>query len=128
MIDEVVSPVLQSNVPVKFDAVSNEVPLQLSVTVTVGAFGGLPGLATPLPAADVHPTPTDWVTVYVPAVVTVIDGVVAPVLHNKAPVKLVAASNDVPSQLSVTITVGAFGGLPGLATPLPVTDVHVPTV
>jgi hypothetical protein len=128
VIDGVVSPVLHNKVPVKLDAVSNEVPLQLSVTVTVGAFGGLPGLATPLPAADVHPTPTDWVTVYVPAVVTVIDGVVSPVLHNSAPVKFDAVSNDVPSQLSVTVTVGAFGGLPGLATPLPAIDVHVPTV
>jgi hypothetical protein len=128
VIEVVVSPVLHNKAPVKFDAVSNDVPSQLSVTITVGAFGGLPGLATPLPAADVHPTPTDWVTVYVPAVVTVIDEVVSPVLHNKVPVKLVAVSNDVPSQLSVTITVGAFGGLPGLATPLPAADVHVPTV
>src|SRR4030095_11313315 len=110
VIDGVVSPVLHSNVPVKLVALSNDVPLQLSVTVTVGAFGGFPGLATPLPAADVHPTPTDWVTVYVPAVVTVIDGVVSPVLHNSAAVKFDAVSNDVPSQLSVTITVGAFGG------------------
>jgi hypothetical protein len=120
--------VLHSSVPVKLDAVSNDVPSQLSVTVTVGAFGPLPGFAIPLPAADVHPTPTDWVTVYVPAVVTVIDGVVSPVLHNKAPVKLDAVSNEVPLQLSVTVTVGAFGGLPGLATPLPAIDVHVPTV
>ena len=65
---------------------------------------------------------------YVPAVVTVIDGVVAPVLHNNVPVKLVAVSNDVPSQLSVAITVGAAGPLPGVATPLPAADVHVPTV
>jgi hypothetical protein len=55
----VVAPVLHSNDPVKFDAVNVEVPSQLSVTVTVGAFGALPGLATPLPAVDVHPTPTD---------------------------------------------------------------------
>jgi hypothetical protein len=128
VIDEVVSPVLHNKAPAKFDAVSNDVPLQLSVTVTVGAFGGLPGLAAPLPAADVHPAPTDWVTVYVPAVVTVIDAVVSPVLHNKAPVKFDAVSNDVPSQLSVTVTVGAFGALPGLATPLPAGDAHVPTV
>ena len=57
-----------------------------------------------------------------------IDGVVSPVLHNKVPVKFDAVSNDVPSQLSVTITVGAAGPLPGLATPLPAVDVHVPTV
>jgi hypothetical protein len=50
------------------------------------------------------------------------------VLHSSVPVKLVAVSNDVPSQLSVTITVGAAGPLPGLATPLPAIDVHIPTV
>ena len=130
MINGVVSPVLQvivapATMPV---AVSVDVPSQLSTTVTVGAFGPLPGLATPLPAAEVHPTPTDWVTVYVPAVVTVIVAVVSPVLHNNAPVKFDAVNVDVPSQLSVTITVGAFGPLPGLATPLPAVEVHVPTV
>ena len=124
----VVSPVLHSNVPVKFDAVRSDVPLQLSVTVTVGAFGALPGAATPLPAADVHPAPTDCVTVYVPAVVTVIVAVVSPVLHSNVPVKFDAVRSDVPLQLSVTVTVGAFGALPGLATPLPDVDVHVPTV
>ena len=128
VIDGVVAPVLHNKVPVKFDAVSNDVPSQLSVTVTVGANGALPGFAIPLPGPDVHPAPRDCVTVYVPAVVTVIDGVISPVLHNKVPVKFVAVSNDVPSQLFVTITVGAFGGLPGLATPLPAFDVHVPTV
>jgi hypothetical protein len=120
----VVSPVLQSSVPVKFDAVSVDVPSQLSVTVTVGAAGALPGFATPLPGLEIHPTPRDCVTVYVPAVVTVIDGVVSPVLHNNVPVKFDAVSNDVPSQLSVTATVGAFGALPGFATPLPAADVH----
>ena len=60
--------------------------------------------------------------------VTVIDGVVAPVFQSKVPVKFDAVSNDVPSQLSVTITVGAAGPLPGAATPLPAGDVHVPTV
>jgi hypothetical protein len=124
VIDGVVSPVLHSSVPVKFDAVSNDVPSQLSVTVTVGAFGALPGFAIPLPSGEVHPAPRDCVTVYVPAVVTVIDGVVSPVLHNSAPVKFDAVSNDVPSQLSVTITVGAFGPLPGFAIPLPAADVH----
>ena len=54
MIDVVVAPVLHSSVPVKFDAVSNDVPSQLSVTVTIGGAGGLPGFASPLPAADVH--------------------------------------------------------------------------
>ena len=57
-----------------------------------------------------------------------IDGVVAPVLQSKVPAKFDTVSNDVPSQLSVTITVGAAGPLPGAATPLPAGDVHVPTV
>jgi hypothetical protein len=63
VIDGVVSPVLHNNVPVKFDAVSNEVPSQLSVTVTVGTTGALPGFATPLPGFEVHPAPRDCVTV-----------------------------------------------------------------
>jgi hypothetical protein len=58
----------------------------------------------------------------------VIDGVVAPVLHSRAPVKFDAVNNDVPSQLSVTVTVGGAGGLPGFASPLPAVDVHVPIV
>ena len=57
-----------------------------------------------------------------------IDGVVAPVLHSSVPVKFDAANNDVPSQLSVTVTVGGAGGLPGFASPLPGLDVHVPIV
>jgi hypothetical protein len=107
VIDGVVAPVLHSNAPVKFDAVSNDVPSQLSVTVTVGAVGALPGFATPLPAVDVH-VPTVCVTVYVPAVVTVITGVVAPVLQLiVAPATIpVAVSVDVPSQLSTTVTPG----------------------
>jgi hypothetical protein len=124
VIEGVVSPVLHSSVPVKFDAVRVDVPSQLSVTVTVGAAGALPGFAIPLPAGDVHPAPRDWVTVYVPAVVTVIAGVVSPVLHSSVPAKFDAVNNDVPSQLSVTVTVGAFGALPGFATPLPAADVH----
>jgi hypothetical protein len=61
-------------------------------------------------------------------VVTVIDGVVSPVLHNNVPVKFDAVSVDVPSQLFVTVTVGGAGGLPGFATPLPGLEIHTPTV
>ena len=43
------------------------------------------GAATPLPDGLVHPFSV-CVTVYVPAVVTVMDEVVAPLLHNKEPV------------------------------------------
>ena len=62
-----------------------EVP-QLSTTDTVGAdIFEFNGAATPLPEGLVHPF-TICVTEYVPAVVTVINEVVAPLLHNKEPV------------------------------------------
>ena len=41
---------------------------------------------------------------------------VAPVLHNKVPVKLLAVSNDVP-QFLVTVTVGVEGKTWGAAVP-----------
>ena len=85
VIDEVVAPLLHNNEPVNDPAVNTELP-QLFTTVTVGADGIAFGAATPLPAALVHPF-TVWVTVYVPAVVTVIDDVVAPLLHNNGPCK-----------------------------------------
>ena len=75
------------------------------------------GAATPLPAALVHPF-TVCVTVYAPAVVTVTDEVVAPLLHNKEPVKDVAVNVELP-QLSTTDTMGADGISCGAATPLP---------
>ena len=86
VIDAVVAPVLHNNVPVNEPAVNTEL-LQLLVTVTVGA-GTLEftGAATPLPGVLVHPF-TVCVTVYVPAAVTVMEVVVAPVLHNKVPVE-----------------------------------------
>ncbi len=59
--DEVVAPLLHSNVPVKLDAVKTEL-LQLSVTLTVGAAGIILGAAVPLPGALVQP-PTVCVTV-----------------------------------------------------------------
>ena len=49
------------------------------------ATEGFAGAAVPLPGALVHPF-TVWVTVYAPGGLTVIDAVVAPVLHNKVPV------------------------------------------
>ena len=52
--------------------------------VTTGADGIAKGAAIAEPEALVHP-PNVLVTVYVPAVVTVIDEVVAPVFHNKDP-------------------------------------------
>ena len=53
-------------------------------TVTTGADGIAKGAAIPEPEGLVHP-PTALVTVYVPAAVTVMDEVVAPVFHNKDP-------------------------------------------
>ena len=62
-----------------------EVP-QLFTTDTVGTDTfEFNGAATPLPEGLVQPF-TVWVTVYVPAVVTVIDEVVAPLVHNRSPV------------------------------------------
>ena len=51
----------------------------------MGADGIACGAAPPLPEGLVQPF-TVCVTEYVPAVVTVIDEVVAPLLHNKEPV------------------------------------------
>ena len=73
----------------------------------MGAEGNGFGAALPLPPALSHPF-TVWVTVYDPAVVTVMDVVVAPVFHNKDPVKLPAVTAELP-QLFNTVTVGAEG-------------------
>jgi hypothetical protein len=56
--------------------------------------------------------------VYVAAFVTVIEVEVAPLLHNKVPVKLLAVNNELP-QLFVTVTVGADGIAFGAEAPLP---------
>jgi len=116
LIDEVVAPLLHNKEPVKDVAVNVELP-QVFTTVTTGADGIAFGAATPLPEGLVHPF-TVWVTVNVPAVVTVMDEVVAPLLHNKEPVKDVAVNIELP-QLSTTVTTGADGIAFGAATPLP---------
>jgi hypothetical protein len=118
VIETVVAAVLQSKVPVYADAVSVDVILQLSVTETVGATGVVFGDAVPDPGRLTQPL-TVWVTVYVPAEPTVIDVVVAPVLHNNEPVKAEAESVDVPLQLLTTDTVGAVGTVLGEAVPEP---------
>ena len=95
---------LHSNVPVALvDSV--ELP-QLSTSVTEGAEGIALGEAVPEPAELVHP-PEDWVTVYVPAAVTVIDVVVAALLHSTVPVALLVSIDE--PQLSTTVTSGAEG-------------------
>ena len=111
-----VAPLLHNKEPVKDVAVNIELP-QVFTTVTTGADGIAFGAATPLPEGLVHPF-TVWVTVNVPAVVTVMDEVVAPLLHNKEPVKDVAVNMELP-QLSTTDTTGADGITFGAATPEP---------
>src|SRR5678815_1666926 len=95
-------------------------------TDTTGADGIACGAATPLPEGLAQPF-TVCVTEYVPAVVTVIDEVAAPLLHNNEPVKDVAVNIELP-QLSTTDTVGADGMDFGAATPLPEELVHPFTV
>jgi hypothetical protein len=59
--------------------------------------------------------------------VTVIDEVVAPLLHNNVPVKLPAVNTDLP-QLSTTVTVGVDGAAIGADVPLPLKLIHPFTV
>lgn len=123
VIDAVVAPVLHNNEPVNEPAVNVELP-QLLTTDTVGAVTfEFNGAAVPLPEGLVHPL-TVCVTVYVPADVTVMDDVVAPVLHNNDPVKEPAVNVELP-QLLTTDTVGADTlPLSGAAVPLPAGLVH----
>ncbi len=58
---------------------------------------------------------------------TVMELVVAPLLHNNGPVKLVAVKTELP-QLFSTITTGAGGIVMGAEVPLPVALVHPLTV
>ena len=105
--DEVVAPLLHNNVPVKAEAVNNEFP-QLFDTVIVGATGTAFGAATPLPAGLVQPLAV-LVTVYVAALVTVIEELVDPVLHNKVVPETVVVDNTELPQLFVTVTTGVAG-------------------
>ena len=123
--DEVVAPLLHNKEPVNNVAVNVELP-QLFTTVTTGADGIACGAATPLPEGLVQPF-TVCEAVYIPGVVTVIDEVVAPLLHNNEPVKDVAVSVELP-QLFTTVTTGADGITFGAATPLPDELVHSFTV
>ena len=111
--------------PVNDVAVNIELP-QLFTTVTTGVDGIACGAATALPEGLAHPF-TICVTEYVPAVVTVIDEVVAPLFHNKEPVNEPAVNVVLP-QLSTTDTMGADGISFGAATPLPEGLVHPFTV
>ena len=75
--------------------------------MTPGVAGPAVGAATLLPGALVQPF-TVCVTEYVPGMDTVMDVVVAPLLHNNVPEVPVAVKNELP-QLFVTFTVGAAG-------------------
>jgi hypothetical protein len=120
--DDDVSFVLHSNEPVKPVAVNTELS-QLFSTVTAGATGIVFGSATPLAGELLQPF-TDCVTVYIPGFDTLIDEEVAPLLHNKEPVKSTAVSIELP-QLLVTVTVGvATFEFIGAAVPLAALLVH----
>src|SRR3989338_8399739 len=82
---------------------------QLFTTVTTGAEGIVTGAAVPDPFAEVHPA-TVCVTVYVPAVPTVIEEPVCVVDQRRF--EPVAVKVEVP-QLLTTVTIGADGA-PGL--------------
>jgi hypothetical protein len=116
VIDAVLAPLLQDiDPPSRTESV--EVPLQLFTTVTTGVAGVVLGAAVPLPAKLVQPF-TVAVTVKLPAVLTVMADVFAPLLHSKVPVAVVD-SVDVPSQLFTTDTTGIAGAFLGAAVPLP---------
>ena len=124
--EAVVAAVLQSKLPVELvDKV--EVPLQLSTTFTTGAEGVVFGAAVPVPAALVQPFTDVWMTLYVPAPVTVIEDVVSAVLHSNAPVATVDKT-EVPLQLLTTVTTGAAGVTNGADVPVPAPLIHPFTV
>ena len=112
---------LHNNDPVKLTAVNIELP-QLLTTDTAGADGITFGADVPLPVVLTHPF-TFCVTVYVAALATVIELVVAPLLHNNEPVKLPAVNNELP-QLFTTDTDGADGITFGADVPLPLALMH----
>ena len=116
VIEAVVAPLFHNILPAAFvDRV--EVPLQLFTTVTTGIAGVVFGAAVPLPARLIQPL-FEVVTVYTPAVLTIIDEVIAPVFHNKFPVAVVD-NVDVPLQLFTTVTTGAERATSGADVPLP---------
>jgi putative N-acetylmannosamine-6-phosphate epimerase len=125
IMEEVFAPVLHNKVP---DAVVDKVvePLQLLTTFTIGVAGVAFGAAVPEPAKLVQPS-TVCVTVYVPAVLTIMEEVVAPVLHINVPVAVVDKV-EVPLQLLTTFTTGAVGVVFGAAVPKPDSLIHPSTI
>lgn len=110
----VVAPLLHNRLPVA--TVDKVEEPQLLATVTTGAEGIAIGAAIPEPEALVQPLIV-WVTVKVPAEATVIDEVVAPLLHNRFPVATVDKVEE--PQLLTTVTTGAVGITAGAAIPDP---------
>jgi hypothetical protein len=94
--------------------------LLILVAVIVGTWFGA---ATPEPAALVHP-PVVLFTVYVPPVDTVIDAVVAPLLHKIVPPEDIDKV-EVPQPFT-TVTVGAAGVAGVVSVTTVADDVHVP--
>ena len=123
VIEVVVAPVLHNNAPVA--VVDNVEEPQLFTTVTEGAVGMAFGAAVAEPGALAHPLIVLF-TVKVPAVVTVIEGVVAPLLHNIVPPAGIDKT-ELP-QLFTTVTTGVCGIAFGAAIPWPSGLVHPPTV
>jgi hypothetical protein len=123
VIDGVDAPVDHNNVP-DATVLKTELP-QLFATVTDGELGIAIGAATADPDPLVHPE-TVVVTVYVFAEVTVIEGVDAPVDHNRVPVTAVL-NTELP-QLFTTVTTGAAGIEIGAAVPEPGALVQPTTV
>lgn len=100
MIEEVLSLVLHNKLPL---AVVDKVELpQLFIILIVGVNGTAFGVAIAEPCALVQP-PIVCITVYVPALVTVIDEVAAPLLHNKVPVAVVDKVDE-PQLFEIVIT------------------------
>jgi hypothetical protein len=121
--EAVVAPLLHNMVP-PAGIERIEFP-QLFTTVTTGVAGIATGAALPDPAALVQPLPV-CVTVYEPAILTVIEEVVSPVLHNKAPGAVVDKVEE--PQLFTTVTKGVADEATGAATANPKTPAQPSTV
>jgi hypothetical protein len=119
----VVAPVLQDKLPEA--GVYSTVFPQLLVTVTVGTDGMVRGADEAAPIELVQPL-TLVVTPYTVAFVTVMEEVVALLLHSNAPVEVVYRK-ELP-QLLISVTVGFAGVDRGLAMAMPAGLTQPPTV
>ena len=81
------------------------------------------GAAVPLLAGLIQAF-TVCVTVYVPADITVMDAVVAPLLHNNVPVNPEAVSTELLQLFTTATTGGVTAEFNGAAVPLPAALVH----